>query len=200
MFRDPRTRLVSWYRFCKAHAVIGRASNELFIRLANELDPEEFFEHPSVITSPLNNSYMFYFGSALTDRGFLTALRNDMRAGEMLSRAKENVLGLHALGLTERFGQSVDLIFKTLGIPIPESIIPAQVTDELAAADPHLASPPGVEMTTRLEHALTQLTVYDQEIYDAAVNEFDRRVSNLRNVVGAGGECEETSRQRQRVP
>jgi Domain of unknown function (DUF4214)/Sulfotransferase family len=183
MFRDPCQRLISWYRFMRSHPP---TSDDLNIKLANELTVEEFFEHQSNLSSTLvNNGYLFCFGTSLCEtiaesRPFCDSTRghNEGRVQDLLAGAIERVLSLDAIGLTERFTESVELIFSTLGFPVPESIIPENVTDAMGGTPV-----PAVEMTPRLSRALERLTRYDRVIYGAALREFERRLLRLRGQI-----------------
>jgi len=175
IFRDPCRRLISWYRYCKSHPMTGNFSSNPFVRLANALSVEEFFEHESVVSSPSSNSYTLYFGSWMADPTTIDALADQKIARDLLVRAKQNVLKLDAIGITERFTESVETIFTTLGFPIPLVITLAQVTDQLPDVNTHLSRVSPVTMTPRLARALEPLTKYDRELYDIATREFDRR-------------------------
>ena len=75
LFREPCQRLISAYRYGRAHPPSGEFADDLGIKLANELTAEEFFEHEYVISSTwTNNAYLFFFGSSLEDRVTLEAL------------------------------------------------------------------------------------------------------------------------------
>jgi Sulfotransferase family len=201
IFRDPVQRLISFYRFAKSFKP-NRADivGDLSVKMANELAPEEFFEHDIIVSSPfINNTYLFVLGSSLDDlttcRALASAPRslsasspndrataakaliNDNAVVQILERATQRILELDAIGLTEMYAESVETVFTTLGFPVPRSIIHTQVTDELANTDTRFSRVPPVEMTTRLSRALSQLTEYDQIIYDVAKREFERRYS-----------------------
>ena len=174
IFRDPDRRLISWYRFMRSHRPTGDDPN---IKLANELNAEEFFEHQDNLSSTLvNNSYLYCFGSSLCDSipaswPCIDPAENgsDSKTQELLARAVGSVLDLDGVGLTERFTESVELILSSLGFPVPEVIVPENVTDENTA--------PPVKMTPRLSRALERLTRYDRVIYGAAKREFERRLA-----------------------
>ena len=197
IFRDPCQKLISWYRFCRSHPATGEFAANISFRLAKELGPEEFFEHPSVLSrSDANNAYLLHFGAAVDHmrRGLLAGFDamnghgsgnrapvSSLSAGdsivtEALGRAVQRVIDLDGIGLTERFEESVELIFSTLELPIPRSIVPLNVTDELPNSDAQFAPVSAVEMTLRLSQAIERLTRYDRVIYNAARREFERRL------------------------
>jgi FkbM family methyltransferase len=211
MLRDPRQRLISAYRYSRLYPATDEFGDDINVKLANKLSVEEFFEHESVRYSTwMNNAYLFVFGSSLYDYEMLNTLfdmpvtsqvsalddqptavdalaDNDVVA-KALARATQRILGLDAIGLTERFEESIESIFGTLGFPIPQSIVPAMVTDELPNSNARLSRVPAVPMTPRLSRALERLTRYDQVIYDVARHEFERRrAASLPTVLNATG-------------
>ncbi len=176
LFREPRARLISYYRFLKSHPMRDEFADDLFVRFANELSAEEFFERPEVRTSSaVFNNYLISFGgsyswfaqnqSSLTKEDFFRALQE----------AKRQIHSLTALGITERFEQSVELICKSLNLPQPRSIEQRNVTDKLPEAEARLRRVDAVAPTPRLLAALDELTVYDDELYQFAVQEFENR-------------------------
>lgn len=197
IFRDPTDRLISWYRFFRAHPLAGEFANDTTIKLAHELTAEEFFEHSHNLRSPfVNNAYLSCFATPAINRatvwGFLdpqaaadpAKARNAGGNGDevmgVVSQAVERVTNLDAVGLTERFGESVELIFAACQLPIPNRINPQNVTDNLQQHDVRASPVPRVELTARLLRALDQLTRYDRIIYDAARQEFERRLAERR--------------------
>jgi hypothetical protein len=87
----------------------------------------------------------------------------------VLTQAIDRVRALDGIGITERFNESVDLIFPSLDLPVPSLIPKLQVTDKLNS------SVESVEITPRLAEALKDLTIYDELIYREALDEFERR-------------------------
>ncbi len=197
IFRDPQQRLISWYRFKRSHPATEFA-DDIFAKLANELSAEEFFENGVVVRSTfINNSYLFFLGSSLNDPATLKLLAdtdsasntsargNPFTAGKLLAedqivapileQALQRIKGLHAIGITERFQESIEYIFAALELPVPDSTVPVKVTDELPKFDTRFKRVPPVEKTERLTRALQRLTRYDQVIYNEAKKEFERR-------------------------
>jgi hypothetical protein len=144
---------------------------------------------------------LFVFGSSLDDRETLDALASelptpldetdvapaalDAHLYKILARAKTTVLELDAIGLTEEFEQSVELVFSILGLPVPREIVSEQVTDKLSDTIPGFARVPPVSMSPRLSRALQRLTKYDRVIYALAKEEFRRRRSLAQGIIGS---------------
>ncbi len=176
IFRKPQARLISFYRFVKSHIPSRDNENYFFVRLAHELSAEEFFEHSMVRATPeICNHYLLVFGLAYArvnlgwppEKGSITAA--------ILERAKQRIRSLDGIGISERFKESVDMVFGSLDLPVPESVENLQVTDQLPHMDSRYLPVPPVVITDRLVEALRDLTVYDDVIYSEALGEFERR-------------------------
>ena len=181
LFREPRARLISFYRFHKSHPAAGEYANNIYVSLANELSAEEFFEHPEVRLSPdVYNNYLLAFGQSfawyIENRYSLP--KEDLPLA--LIEAKRQICAQHAIGITERFDDSVDVICDALKVARPPKIVATHVTDEFATRDPRFRRVSQVHMTARLAAALEELTCYDTELYQFAVGEFDRRLAAIR--------------------
>jgi hypothetical protein len=176
LFREPRARLISLYRFLRAHPISAEFGSDLLVRFANELSAEEFFERPEVRSSAaVYNNYLIAFGG--TYSWFVrnqSALSRDDFAGA-LEEAKRQIHALTALGITERFDQSAKYIFTALSLNPPRPIDALNVSDNLSKMDHRLRRVEAVTITPRLNAALEELTGYDDELYVFAVEEFERR-------------------------
>jgi len=172
LFRKPAERLVSFYRFGRSQPPTADLGQKHPYRLANTLSAEDFFSHSAIRSwAKANNNYLRVFGTSLERPIDPT----DERAA--LSLATERIKHLDAIGLTHRMDESVRIICKSLGFPLPERF------ESLPASHPQLENVPPVEMTERLAKALEELTSYDEIIYQTAVDEFERRLQ-------AGGKSE----------
>jgi hypothetical protein len=178
LFREPRSRLISWYRFHKSHPPVGPHAANHFVKLAHQLSAEEFFELPELRTSQFAfNRYLSAFGRSF---GWFEARRGSLNDDELdsaLEDAKNAIRSLTAIGITEQFERSVRCILKALKLPAPAEIKSANVTDDMPKALSGFRTVDRVEITPRLARALDALTMYDQEIYRVAVSEFERRCS-----------------------
>lgn len=175
-FREPRQRLVSFYRFIRSHPPVDEFANSRSVELANTLGAEEFFEHPEIRAAPeVFNHYLLAFGMSSYEIERAGPLDVKAVTPQVLDRAKQNVRGLTGIGLTERFDESVETLFEALGFRVPRRITPLHVTDRLGKTDARFSKVEPVAMTPRLDAALDDLVKFDEELYRVAVAEFERR-------------------------
>ena len=181
LFREPRARLISYYRFLRAHPNRDEFANDACIRVAHELTAEEFFEHPPVRQLILvYNHYLIALGASFSwyERKLGTPLSGE-EISRALEEAKRQIRATTAIGITERFDQSVELICKALHLQKPPSIAPLHVTSNFVERDARFRRVEPVTMTPRLASALDELTVYDEELYRFATQEFERQCAEL---------------------
>jgi hypothetical protein len=181
LFRQPRARLISYYRFLKSHPVGDEFASDLLIRVANESTAEEFFERHEIRSySAVYNHYLIALGASFPwfFRHRASLSKEDLCFA--LEEAKRQVRALTALGITERFSESVEFICKVLNLSRPSSIAAVHVTNNLPELDTRFRRVDQVTMTPRLDAALKELTEYDEELYRFAVNEFERRRAEVK--------------------
>lgn len=181
LFRDPRSRLISFYRFAKAHPPRDEFADNLTIRLANDLTAEEFFERSEMRSiTEIYNHYLMALGLSCSwfenNAGYPTS-QSLLRA---LEDAKTRIRDMTAIGITERFADSVEYIFHACNLQNEHSVETLHATDDLSARDARFRRVDPVHMTPRLAAALEELTAYDTEIYHYAVSEFDRRFNEFK--------------------
>jgi len=180
MFREPRARLISLYRFLRSHPAGDEFAHDQLVRIANETTVEEFFEHPeSRALSVVYNHYLVALGTSYARFDYQRSLLTNEELSRALSRAKARIRSLTALGITERFEQSVGYICKALNFDPPRTIAREHVTDHFADMDGRFRRVDPVATTPRLDAALAVLTEYDDELYRCAVDEFERRCAEL---------------------
>jgi hypothetical protein len=178
LFRRPVDRLISEYRFWRSHPT-GELTEDLEI-LAKALPAEEFFDHPYIRSlSTINNYYLHTFGPA----NFSLTSATRSAANEAFQIARRRIKILHALGITDRMAESVEIICRTLGFEPPVHFETFHRTDNFPAEDPRFAEVPAVEVTPQLRDAMKELTRYDDLLFDFAVAEFDRRIESARTSV-----------------
>gem|GEM_PF-1219196 len=122
MLRDPYSRMLSLYHFAKAHDINNVHKNDLqMVKVAKKYSIEEFFNSDEILSnSSLINNYTRTF-----------SLQRDSEKNEIsLETAIENIKSLTSFGIMERYEESVNLIFRSLDLPIPQTITKANVLDE----------------------------------------------------------------------
>jgi hypothetical protein len=180
LFREPRARLISLYRFLKSHPVGDEFADNYLIRLANKSTAEEFFERPELRNeSAVNNHYLVAFGSSFSWFDQNRASLSQEKLSQLLHDAKLQIRSLTAIGITEQFEKSSALICKSLDLtPVP-AIEAAHVTDKFSEMDSRFRRVDAVTMTPRLAGAIEDLVAYDHELYAFAKSEFERRLIEL---------------------
>lgn len=176
MFREPRSRMISGWRALRAFPMPENPDIEA-PNPAQRMGIEEFYEHPDIRASvDLHNYYLMVFGFSPSWIGSSRPslpTRSDRIAN--MENARNNIRALAAIGLTERFDQSVRLICKVLGLPSPELVEARNVTDLKPSYDARFSRVERVVPTPRLDNALAELIEFDDELYRFAVAEFERR-------------------------
>jgi hypothetical protein len=182
LFREPRARLISLYRFLKSHPLTDEFANDSFIRLAHRSTAEEFFENPQLRLDPrIRNHYLFALGRSFAWFDQNKSSLSTETLSQVLQDAKSKIRALTALGITERFDHSVQLIWKSLRFPPPSWMEKAHVTDKFAENDSRFRRVEPVRMTPRLATAMEDLVAYDDILYQVAVKEFDRRFAEIQS-------------------
>lgn len=175
VFREPRARLVSFYRFHAAHDLGGRHGVNTFARMANAMGPEAFFEDERVRRAPeVFNHYLCVFALTYAQVLGAASVNVDRVMPGLLEAAIARVRRLDAIALLERFDDSVVLACAALDLGRPTAVKPRNRTDQLARQMKGRAVP-SVAMTPRLAAALADLVRFDTPIYAAAVTEFEHR-------------------------
>jgi hypothetical protein len=177
LFREPRARLISFYRFLRSHPVGDEFAGDHLIRLASESTAEEFFERPELRHySAVNNHYLIAFGGSFSWFDQNRASLSHEKLSQLLHDAKLQIRSLTAIGITEQFEKSVALICKSLDLtPVP-TIEAVHVTDKFSEMDSRFRRVDAVTMTPRLAGAIEDLIAYDDELYGFAKSEFEQRL------------------------
>jgi hypothetical protein len=176
LFRDPIDRLISFYRFHKAHPIAKRRMN--FVELAQDLTPLEFFRHEQVRSSPrLNNAYLRTFGSCLSLPVARETKGNE--TSKSLELAATRIREMDAVGITESMQESVTLICQVLGFVPPEEMHRHHRTDDFATRNQGFSKPEPIERSAELEAAIEPLISIDLDLYRVAKQTFWSRLAAL---------------------
>jgi Sulfotransferase family len=176
LFREPISRLISFYRFARAHPPRDEFANDPTIRLANSLSAEEFFERPEMrCMTETYNHYVMALGLSCSWFECNAACPTRELMSDALERAKTAIRAMTAVGITEQFAESVEYILRACHVSSEQPIPSIHVTDKLPATDSRFNQVESVEVTPRLVAALEDLIVFDTKLYRFAVDEFQRR-------------------------
>jgi hypothetical protein len=176
IFRDPIERLISFYRFHRAHPVSKRPLD--FVALAQDLKPEEFFQHKQVLCSPrLNNVYLRTFGTCLSLPLSEEADKKELAVAFDLATTR--IQSLDAIGITERMTESVALVCYALGLAAPYEIRSTHRTDDFVGQAQGFTRPEPVERSDALEAVIAPLVNMDLKLYEIAQKTFFDRLSAI---------------------
>jgi hypothetical protein len=168
VFREPIARLISFYRF---HRALPKESSDIdiFVKLAHELSPKEFFAHDKVLSSPrLNNAYVRALGTTLHAPVKRDEDRREL--GRATDIALARIARLTGLGLTERMTESISEICKALALKIPEKYENHHITKSID-------QPFTQTEIAEIKKDVAPLIAVDEMLYDFAKSEFERRLS-----------------------
>jgi hypothetical protein len=171
MFRNPIARLVSLYHFQKAHQTeIIERDNLHLARLASSYKMIDFFQHEKIRNHPSINNAMTRM---LSTRVHSTRWEHQVSANHPnikpnLKVALEILENMRAFGIFEHYEQSVRWIFKSLKIPIPESIPHHMAFDTITQTDPGLRKIVKEPLTANTLRVIEDLVSLDLQLYDRA--------------------------------
>lgn len=177
--REPVSRLISLYNFLRAHRPDVVERNDWGLaRLAADLDAEQFFQHPVARNHPYIENGMT---RALVDSLPIeewAAIDESIRptdiadAGEL---ALERLSSLTAFGVLERYRESVDLIFDSLGLASPQEIGRKMVLSDIVEEESNYRPVEVAQESPRLRAVIEELVRMDLELYRGASSIFEDR-------------------------
>ncbi len=160
--RDPRRRLLSLYHYWRSvtPAVLATEGGNHTIALAHKLSLDEFLTSDDPILRPsIDNIYT---------RRLIGAYGHDLPP-DAANRAVAALARLDFVGITETIDESLAALATRLRFPVPSSAPRANVTAEIARADPRFRPAPRPQPGPAAEAALSRLTRLDQIVYEAAL-------------------------------
>jgi Sulfotransferase family len=183
LLREPRARIISTYRFWRAHpreeALRGGAAHVL---AAIDFDFAGFLRKMRTITiHDVDNMYCRAFGAILPMRGDPASIRNwpleRFGGGErLLDEARKFLAGCAAVGILEEFETSIKLIFAALKLSLPKDKIPWMMhTEDVAQSFNRASFIEEFSINEEAEALLEELTKYDRDLYLYATGLFNAR-------------------------
>ena len=181
MFREPVARLISFYRFHRAHPAAARGDPT--VRLAQDLGPVEFFRHPDIIGSTrVDHLYLHTFAPVPPPGCGRTAAA----MSQACRQATERISALDAFGLTEDMDRSARLIGARIGIDLPASIARIHATDMFHGNAAGFAVAETIAMSDELLAVMMPLVKYDLKLFAHASRVFRERLALLDGVPAPG--------------
>lgn len=182
LFREPAARLISFYRFLRAHPASAGETSEL-TRLAQQLDPIAFFRDARVRGHPrMFNNYVHILAGLPRNPSDWTGA--PMAAACAL--AEKRVGELASIGLTEDMAGSTRLIFDLIGQPPPDEIRRSHVTDQIHRNMPEFRPVAPVVPSPALTEVIAPLIEHDRRIYARACRRFAADLARLDRSTGVG--------------
>lgn len=181
MLREPVARLISMYYFQRAHRieVIERNNLEL-ARLANKYAMADFFRAEEVRShSAINNAMTRVLTQCIEGNRWEAAASSNIDVEPDLNLALEELKALDAFGIMERYDESVALIFRTIGLPVPEKIEKKQVLDVIVEQEPGLRKIDKEPVTEEIRSLIADLVKVDVKLYREACKIFEKRLAAM---------------------
>jgi hypothetical protein len=181
LLRQPETRLISAYRFLRAHtpqAVYLQNHNMKLVHLARENDPVSFFRRPELARHPtINNGMVRMLSGPVPQKRWEAyypgrvnpSTITDNAPDQALKIALANLSRMAAFGVVEHIDQSIPYIFETLRLNVRAQIEKRQVLNVIMQQNPLLEAVPPVELTWALSAALAPHVTLDKQLYDCAL-------------------------------
>jgi hypothetical protein len=189
MLREPIARLISLYHFQRAHPdeVVER-ENLFLARIAKQYSLVEFFQLDEIRTHPSINNAMTraLVETVQEERWERAALPAQDGCTACLSVAMRALESMDAIGILERFDDSVSLICHAIGQEKPEKIEAKQVLDTLMTKGVlhQIAREPVTDAALR---SIGELVQADLQLYSFAARLFQARYQQLNNRQGKQG-------------
>jgi hypothetical protein len=189
LLRNPRARLISLYRYLRAHSEKRASIEDMELAAAARLhDLAGFLQAAcSINIASVDNTYLRAFGA------FLPSARWERRAESgsnvklkelgsspesLLQTALQFIDGLSAVGILEEFDVSLRAIGDAFRVPLSSQYSVLQRTDSLVSDAGAFDAAEPAEVTAEAEALIEKLTRFDNIIYAHGVELVNRRQSS----------------------
>lgn len=180
ILREPRQRLLSVYKYLRAHteAVVQKQNLEL-ASAARRLTYGKFLEAALHINpASVDNTYLRAFGAYLPvarweQRAEPMAIKplselGDDTISDTMVRAVKFLNSFAAIGILENFEQSLRTIFLSLGLAAPVNYVARQRLDDLVTDNPAFEPIDNFDITPEDREIEYELTRFDAMLYQNA--------------------------------
>lgn len=174
LLRNPADRIVSLYRFWRAHKPEAMTEHHLAASVARNKCLLEFLRHRDDAVPQNINNYMVRYLSGhikLDEDGQFTESPR-----RMLRQAIEHLNSMDCFGLLEYLGDFVELLFSRLGLPVPTTL-PHLKDHRKFNEDPSLEAADHGSITSDVYSELKKHTHLDDKLYAYAKYTFLKRLA-----------------------
>ncbi len=176
LLRDPRERILSTYRFWRAHSRDEAVrQNQSYVLSAIDNNLKDFLvEMQRTSPSDVDNMYTRAFGGWLPMPGDSVEKRkaslDTMGGGDSLvAKGKAFLAECAAVGVLERFEESAQALTRALDLPIDAAAqAPLMRTSDVAKAFQASDRVNQIEIDDACEAELDKLTRFDRQLYEYA--------------------------------
>jgi len=199
LLREPGRRLLSIYKFLRAHSpqIVAR-DNLALAGAARELSYGEFLKAAMEINpATVDNAYLRAFGAHLPtarweQRAEPAAHKKlhelDEPVEKLAHRARDFLDQMAAVGILEDFDLSLSAIFAALGLPLPETYEVQMRLSDLIIQNPAFEPVEDFEICETDRRLVADLTVYDAELYCHARTRLVNAVSGTAAIAAGAAE------------
>jgi hypothetical protein len=179
MLREPKARLLSLYRFWRAHRPDPHRDRYNLLRMARSMSPEAFFADP-LVSGHVSIRNAIAGQLTRTSNRMLLAPEDPILCDPSMAvdRAWAALEQFEAVGIMERFDDSHVLLNARLELSMP-AIAPRQVLTNLVRTDPELTEVAIEPLSPALDALLDPLTDIDRQLYARATARFDQALARL---------------------
>jgi hypothetical protein len=160
--REPKSRIISLYYFCRT-----RDPNEYGLyKVANNLSFDNFLSEG--LNSPDVKAFIWNNQTWQLAMGFGNKFKksvNDYSASELFEMAIKNLDLFSYVGFTETFKNDRDFVLKSMNIPVPETNLFVNSGGNRLDIS---------ELNSKTLDSLTSLTELDSKLYEYAWNKYKR--------------------------
>ena len=169
LLREPKERIISLYRFWRAHREESITEHHYAAKLAREMSLLQFLRHRADSVPENVNNYMTRYLSGYTELDPNGEFSHSPK--KMLTQAAAHLDSMDCFGLLEYFEDFIHLLFQRLQLPIPDEM-PRLKDHRRFTEDPGLDHVELAPISPEIQLELHKLTELDSCLYLYAKQRF----------------------------
>lgn len=181
MLREPKSRILSNYYFCRAHIEPAYESDREIIRLCQTHSLSEILN----ISCHAQNYFDNHYVRALTDT-FITSDNghdplHDNNPMKLVELAIQRISQFTAVGILEQYDLSIKFIMQKLAMPAPKEIKIHNSLNATIKENKNFSPVKKQLITEKIDTMLDKYTMYDRIIYQHAKNILQKTIRHVPN-------------------